>query len=273
LEILGYKHIAALAQNRFYADAVRSIEYGPLSSFFAKDSELPSEMRDYFNGFDLILTYLFDPDAIFENNLRRCGAENILRGPGKIDMSSHATRQLVRPVEELGLRVSDLAPKIFPSNEDRQFAASFLRDLAGPIIALHPGSGSERKNWPIQNWIELGNRLPGSIVIVSGEADEAQTARLEREWQDRHVLFAKNLPLPQLAAVLERSDFVGHDSGISHLAAAAGARCVLLFGPTDPAVWAPLNENVQIIRAPTGRMEDADLATVAQALMRIGIKT
>src|SRR2546421_13121014 len=68
IEILGYKHIAALAENRFYADAIRSIEYAALSSFFAKDAELPSELRDYFGSFDLIISYLFDPDQIFENN-------------------------------------------------------------------------------------------------------------------------------------------------------------------------------------------------------------
>jgi heptosyltransferase-2 len=105
------------------------------------------------------------------------------------------------------------------------------------------------------------------LIIVSGEADEAQVARLKREWKDRPVLFAKNLPLPQLAGILERSIFVGHDSGISHLAAAAGAQCILLFGPTDPGVWAPLNEKVQVIRATSGRMDDVDLTTVTRAAM------
>src|SRR4030081_64896 len=71
VEVLGYKHIAVLAENRFYAQAVRSIEYGPLSSFFAKDQKLPSELVSHFASFDLILSYLYDPDQIFENNLRR----------------------------------------------------------------------------------------------------------------------------------------------------------------------------------------------------------
>ena len=57
--------------------------------------------------------------------------------------------------------------------------------------------------------------------MISGEADEAQTEQLEREWKNRDVRFARNLPLPRLAAVLERSIFIGHDSGISHLAAAS----------------------------------------------------
>ncbi|MEY2558792.1 MAG: heptosyltransferase [Verrucomicrobiota bacterium] len=65
LEILGYEHIIALAQKRYYAAAIRSIESGALARFFARNSDLPSELIDYFGGFDLIVSYLFDPDGIF----------------------------------------------------------------------------------------------------------------------------------------------------------------------------------------------------------------
>src|SRR5438876_7373872 len=105
-----------------------------------------------------------------------------------------------------------------------------------------------------------------SLIVISGEADKAQTEQLEREWKNRDVRFAKNLPLPHLAAVLEHSIFIGHDSGISHLAAAVGANCILLFGPTDPNVWAPRNENVQVLRAQTGRLNDLDIAQVRAAV-------
>jgi heptosyltransferase III len=278
IEILGYKHIAVLAENRFYAQAVRSIEYGPLSSFFAKNSEISAELADYFASFDLIISYLYDPDQIFESNLHRCGVENLLCGPAKIiEKSGHAARQLARPIEELGIRVADLAEKIFLSVDDRQFAQEFLRSLSQSIVAIHPGSGSKEKNWPLENWTELVSGKDGSskatgepghigkqfsLVVVSGEADKAQTAQLEYDWKDRDVRFAKNLPLPQLAAVLEHTIFVGHDSGISHVAAAAGANCILLFGPTDPNVWAPRNENVHILRAQSGRLKDLDIAQV-----------
>jgi len=282
IEILGYKHIAALAENRFYAPAVRSIEYGPLSSFFAKNSELRAELAGYFPTFDLIISYLYDPDQIFENNLRRCGVENLLCGPAKIvENSVHAARQLARPIKELGTRVCDLTEKIFLSEKDRQFGREFLRNLSPPIVAIHPGSGSKEKNWPLENWIELVSRsgpLSGAkderghmreqlpMVVVAGEADEAQVKQLEGAWKDRDVLFAKNLTLPHLAAVLEHTIFVGHDSGISHLAAAAGADCILLFGPTDPHVWAPRNKNVQIVTAPGGKLDDLEIAPVQAAL-------
>jgi len=273
IEILGYKHIAVLAENRFYAQAVRSIEYGPLSRFFAKNSELPAESADYFATFDLIISYLYDPDGIFESNLRRCGVKNLLFGPAKIAKTSdHAAWQLARPIEELGIRVVDLTEKIFLSEEDRQFGREFLQTPSQPIIAIHPGSGSKEKNWPLQNWIELFSRehwhveKRPSLIVISGEADKAQTAQLEHTWKDQDIRFAKNLPLPHLAAVLEHSIFIGHDSGISHLAAAAGANCILLFGPTDPNVWAPRNENVQVVAAESGRVNDLGTGLVQAAL-------
>ena len=294
IEILAYRHIAALAENRFYAQASRSIEYGPLSSFFAKNAELSPELAGYFASFDVIISYLYDPDGVFESNLRRCHARKIVCGPARIDDSQHATRQLAQPVQQLGIQVKDFSPQLYPSNEDRDQASKFLASRVRPIVALHPGSGSEKKNWPLESWIELGNHLlgvsgssrsggfpaavklggrfgkrpslSGSLVIVSGEADEDQTAKLESIWKDSPVWFARNLPLPQLAAILEPAIFVGHDSGISHLAAAAGASCILLFGPTDPSIWAPLNEDVQVLRGPGGDLEKLGVDVVGSEL-------
>jgi heptosyltransferase-3 len=272
IEILGYKHIAALAENRFYAQGTRSIEYGPLARFFAVNSALPPELADYFASFDLIISYLYDPDRIFERNLRRCGVENLICGPARIlESAGHAARQLARPIEELGIEVVDLSERIFPSTTDREFAREFLGNPSQPVIAIHPGSGSPQKNWPLENWIALfSQRGPFAdverMVVISGEADKAQTKRLEREWSDRSVCFAKSLPLPQLAAVLERSIFIGHDSGISHLAAAAGANCVLLFGPTDPKIWAPRNNSVRVLNAPNGMLTDLEVEAVEAAL-------
>ena len=275
IEILGYKHIAALAENRFYAQAVRSIEYGPLARFFARNSELPTELADYFAGFDLIISYLYDPDRIFETNLRRCGVENLICGPAKVvENAGHATRQLARPIDELGINVVDLSEKIFPSTEDRELAREFLVSMPQPIIAIHPGSGGHEKNWPPDKWIGLFSQANGfadleHLLVISGEADQAQTDRLEGEWENRGVRFARNLPLPQLAAVLENAMFVGHDSGISHLAAAVGANCILLFGPTDPDVWAPANDNVRVLKSPTGLLGDLGIDFVKAALAEV----
>ena len=301
IEILGYPHIAAIADKRFYADAVRSIEYAALSRFFARGAELPSELSDYFAGFDVILSYLYDPDGIFEGNLRRSGAENILRGHSKIVSGISAAQQLAQPLQELGITLTDLAPRIFPSPEDQKFARVFLANCEHPILAIHPGSGSEKKNWPIENWIEITKlalngelisrsgsfqkpvRLgPGgpnqgrvqsrpllfrTILLVSGEADERAMQKLRPLFEsDPRVRFAHALPLPQLGALLAQSTFIGHDSGISHLAAASGARCILLFGPTDPTVWAPRNKDVNVLVAPHSDLGQLAAATVLEAV-------
>jgi heptosyltransferase-2 len=264
---------------------------------------------NYFGAFDLILSYLYDPDGIFEENLRRCGAENILRGPSKIISGMSAAEQLANPMRELGITITDLVPRIFPSAEDRKFASGFLENCAPPILAVHPGSGSEKKNWPSENWIELiravlngpaasSTGLPPdnpalcrgcfsrsggtdlnegrplhrphlfrTVLIVSGEADENARQRLRTSFDNEsRVRFAHQLPLSQLAALLAQSTFVGHDSGISHLAAAAGARSIILFGPTDPNVWAPQNKDVTVLIAPNDDLTQLGVATVRDAI-------
>ena len=269
LEILGYKHIAALGENRFYAHAIRSIESGALAIFFAKDSDLPAEWANYFASFDLVVSYLFDPDRIFETNLKRTGIKMFIAGPSKLDNSEHATMQLARPLAALGLRLNNPAAQLYPSDADRALAASCRGDSANSNVVLHPGSGSETKNWPIENWQTLGDFLLSagrSLLVIVGEADEKRARTLESGWNGKPVQFLKNLPLTQLAAVLEDALFVGHDSGISHIAAAAGARCILLFGWTDPAIWAPANEKVTVLRAPEGKMRLLEVSSVAAAL-------
>ncbi|MEY2499299.1 MAG: heptosyltransferase, partial [Verrucomicrobiota bacterium] len=269
LEILGYQHIIVLAEKRFYADAIRSIEHRALAGFFAKDAVLPPALVAYFGSFDLVVSYLFDPDAIFETNLKRCGVKRFLAGPAKVTGNEHVAQQLARPMEELGFRLESSSAKIHPSQADRDFARTFLRNAAQPVVALHPGSGSETKNWPIENWRKAGDYLLArgrDLFVVSGEADEERVRVLESGWSTERVRFAKHLPLPQLAALLENSIFVGHDSGISHLAAAVDARCILLFGPTEPAIWAPANEKVTVLQAPDGNLRVLGLEPVAAAL-------
>ncbi len=155
IEILGYAHIAVLAEKRFYADAVRSIEYGALSRFFARGADLPDDLATYFADFDLIISYLFDPDRIFQTNLERAGADAIVIGPSKVDGAlEHAALQLARPMtHDLGLEISGTGSEFFGASEDLTEAGEFLQGLSQPVVAFHPGSGSEKKNWSLQSWL------------------------------------------------------------------------------------------------------------------------
>ena len=269
IEILGYRHIVALAEKRFYADAIRSIEEGALARFFAENAPLPAELIAYFSSFDLIVSYLFDPDGIFQSNLRRCRINEFVASPPKLSGQEHAAFQLARPLEQIGLFLQNAAARIYPTEEDREFARSFLGDASKPVVAFHPGSGSETKNWPIESWQELGKHLFSTnrrVLVIAGEADEARVRLLATAWKNKPVQFVERLPLPHLAALLENALFVGHDSGISHIAAAVGARSLLLFGPTNPDVWAPANGNVTVLRAPEGDLRLLGVRSVVAAV-------
>ena len=63
---------------------------------------------------------------------------------------------------------------------------------------------------------------------------------------------AENLPLVELAALLTSATaFVGHDSGITHLAAALDLPVIALWGETSEAVWRPKG-NVKVLKGARG---------------------
>ena len=255
VEVLGYPRIAALAEGRFYAHRVRSIDYGPLAGFFAKNGTLDGALSEYFAGFQQVISYLFDPDGIFEANVRRAGVRNYLSAYRRPE-TGHAAREWAAPLEALAMYLESPAAQLFLGEGDRSRAREWLGEGERMRLALHPGSGSPKKNWGVGKWREIGERFwrefpEGELVLVAGEADQDALRVLEQAWTGRRIRWATGLELPVLAAVLaECGRFAGHDSGISHLAAAVGTRCVLLFGPTDPEVWAPLNQGVMVVQAP-----------------------
>jgi ADP-heptose:LPS heptosyltransferase len=111
---------------------------------------------------------------------------------------------------------------------------------ASPLLWLHPGSGSPRKNWP--GFAELAEHALGAGIQVAasfGAADEAIAEQLERRLPAA-VRRRTGLVLTTLASELERAAvYVGNDSGISHLAAALGVTTVALFGPSSCVAWRP----------------------------------
>ncbi len=273
VEVLGYRPVIDLAVAGGHADAVRSIEHGPLAGFFARGGDLDPGWCAYFAGFDVVVSYLYDPEGIFRTNLERAGVETLLEGIAKVDPATgvHASRQLGRAVEPLALFLEDPAPRLsLPGGAE-----------GVGRVAIHPGSGGAAKNWRLGDWVRLGRAIsdacgPPGILLVTGEAEEGKHAEVGAAWAAAGVDFtqAHHWPLPRLGAALGRCRlFLGHDSGISHLAAAAGAPCLLLFGPTDPEVWAPADSGTEVLRSPSGRMGDIRYREVAaRVARRLGVE-
>jgi heptosyltransferase-2 len=253
LEVLGYPHIARLAVAGGLADEVRAIEARPLAGFFARHGELTPELQDYFAGFAIIISYLYDPDGFFQANVARCSKAQFIAGPHRPDdvAGVHATEVFLKPLERLAIFDAEPRPLLsLDSSRNTEHASR-------PQLALHPGSGSERKNWPEARWAELLEHLvcasDTKLILVGGEAEGDRLDRLARRLPPERVEVARNLPLVELAARLaDCNAFVGHDSGITHLAAALGLGGLVLWGETSQAVWRPRTERMKILSAPGG---------------------
>ena len=253
IEILGYPHIAELAHKRHYADAMRSIDAKAMAGFFIPHGVLDSTLVKYFGGFNLVISYLFDPDRIFSNNVRACGVKQVIDASPRPE-NTHAAEHYCQPLESLAIYVEAPRPRIHPNESDREAAAKFLKMVGRePLVAIHPGSGSEKKNWPVEKFGALSrwlaDELAAQLLIVRGEADERATQKLTELLGERPITVAKGLKLVELAAVLERCVlFLGNDSGITHLAAAVGTPTVAVFGAASVSIWEPLGQHTRVVR-------------------------
>jgi heptosyltransferase-3 len=178
----------------------------------------------------------------------------------------HASQWLARPLEALGLEPpADLEP-ILPTPAEAAAARELLARLPEGFLAIHPGSGSPRKNWPAERFAAVldSRARTRPWLLVEGPADAAAAAPLARR---AGAVLARGLGVRALGAVLARAGlFIGHDSGVSHLAAAWGAPTLTLFGPTDPALWAPVGPRVRVLPAPRGQMEALSVDEVLSAV-------
>jgi heptosyltransferase-2 len=264
LEVLGYPNVAELARAGGLIDAFRSIEAGPLSRFFARNAKLDQGWADYFDSFNLIISYLYDPDRIFQTNVGRASKAQFIQGRHRPDeaLDEHATSVFLKPLESLAIFDAEHIPKL-------NLPAPSV-SLAGRWMALHPGSGSERKNWKIDRWTELVRWLQQetdfNILLVGGEAEGMRLDHLARNIPSARFRRAERLPLAELAGHLRRCElFLGHDSGITHLAAAVGCPVVSLWGPSRRPIWQPRSQSVTVIEAPNGNLEELSVLDVIQA--------
>lgn len=258
LEIMGYPHIAELARGRFYTKTIQSIDQRSVACFFAKGGDLDPDLCRYFGSFDAVVSYLYDPDQIFLENLKRAGAKQIMIADGRPVSSRnavHASEYLARWLSEMGLPSPIESPKLYPTTKDLEEASNLFPQPPKSTIALHLGSGSRLKNWPIERFLELTVYLKAknfNVMTVTGPADSDAESQFWKDSASVGCIHCHSIALPILAAALQKCvAFVGHDSGISHLSAAVGTPTIAIFGPTNPKFWGPQGECVTILQRGT----------------------
>ena len=122
------------------------------------------------------------------------------------------------------------------------------------FAAIHPFSGSSRKNWPIERFRELASRLPIPVRWTAGPDEPLDAATRFSDLGD----LARWLATARV--------YIGNDSGITHLAAAVGVPVVAIFGPTDPAIWSPRGNHVRAIHGPLDQITVDQVLSVVDCL-------
>jgi heptosyltransferase-3 len=164
-------------------------------------------------------------------------------------------------IAQLGA-ILDLSPPPLPvawiADADRRIASALL-PADRPIIVLAPTANWQPKVWPAQRFAATFQSLteslvPGAVAVVlggPGPGERAMAEPLLAALPDALDLVG-TLSLPEAAAVLQRAAlFVGNDSGLMHLSAAAGAPTIGLFGPTDATVYRPVGRRAIAVAAPS----------------------
>jgi ADP-heptose:LPS heptosyltransferase len=205
----------------------------------------PDEAERYIRRFAAVECFTGFGDAHVERNLRRwkgtAGRVHPFRPPATQHLALHF-------LECIGVRRSEL-PEVrvrLPSTALLEAQRKFSQSLARrPRLVAHPGSGGSSKRWSREGFVRITEnwcRSRGGVVIALGPAEEAERPF----WESRPLSVAAALDLVGLASLLTLADvYLGNDSGASHLAAAAGCRGLVVFGPTDPARWRPLSQKLR----------------------------
>jgi heptosyltransferase-3 len=248
------------------ADAPRLLSWdrADMAALLTPGGVESGRLADELSGFDAAVAYTRNRDLV--RNLGRRIPRVVAHDPWPPAEAGHASQWLARPLAALGLDVTaELPPPCSASPEEAGAAAALASELGPAFIAVHPGSGSQEKNWPAARFASLVRALAVGApwLLVEGPADAAAVAPLTAV---PGGLGAHGLPIRALGALLAQARlYVGNDSGVSHLAAAWGSPTLVLFGPTAPAVWAPQGERVVVVRSPTRGMSDIALDEVLDA--------
>lgn len=228
-----------------YADAELGWHY-----LHGDPSGLPEMPTRLLRGAQMVVLFVPSNDPALAANVRAVAGDVpvvtiVPNPPAGVHVMDHQAAQLsVLPPIESGVRQMQ---QLIRTNGLPTASAGDGRKLI-----IHPGSGAERKNWPLASFIDVAERIRSSgraVEFVLGEAEQERLSQQEIARMSAVAPVRVCATLDELAnAILGAGAYLGNDSGPTHLAAMLGRKTVALFGPaSDPAAWAPVGPAVQVL--------------------------
>ncbi len=123
-----------------------------------------------------------------------------------------------------------------------------------PYAVLRPGASQANKRWPTERFAAIAQWLReahGIATVVNlGPGDERIAAEVKQSFAGLGIIIG-DLEVRGLVALLAGSClFLGNDTGPTHIAAALGRKCVVVFGASDSKVWSPWKTEHRLVESP-----------------------
>ena len=163
---------------------------------------------------------------------------------------------------------------VWLTSVEHAYARHQLSGLPGQHwLALGPGARWEGKCWPADRFTALENELQthfDAVILLGSMADRNSCALIEADLSLPCVNLAGKTGLLEVTAVLQQARlFVGNDSGLGHLAAAAGTPTVTVFGPGDPQRYHPWHPQARWVQSTTGVVADVPVDAVSEQVLEV----
>jgi ADP-heptose:LPS heptosyltransferase len=270
IDILGHTEYIGILPGRTCVDSVRSMDSMNLHRMFVETSAFDladgDPLINAFADYAWIVTFLGEPYSNFEQNLiftANCSHSSeviTLSMKPPEDYSNHLIDYYRQQfVDECGLslepRQIERGARLIKAteadvNKGRELLTEIQVDSSEKLVVIQPGSGGLHKCWHIDNFLAVAKELRSQgvdVVFLLGPVEQERFSNATINDINRVAKCLTDLSLTQVVELLSCSDaFLGNDSGITHLAAGMGVRTLVVFGPTNPAVYKPAGPAVTV---------------------------
>jgi heptosyltransferase-3 len=264
VELMARAELARFAVGRLGVGGGHSIDRREVAMLFTAAAAKSDEVWAFFNAFERIYCFFAAANDQFREMLARVSGDRVSFYQFRPSGDEHVADGYVRALGENPNR--SFEAKLTLLNEDEAAARLTTSQLGlrpGNYLLILPGSGSTQKNWPAENFLAAAREIAAILTPVFLLGPAEQTTAHDYASADFAVISGRELGEAAAIARMARG-FLGNDSGISHLAAAAGARGVVLFGPTDPRRWHPLGNIKVMHRNPLAALSVKEVVAMLQ---------
>lgn len=263
LGLLTQQEVGRLLMAAAEVHKMFTLEGVSLTNILSGTGLMDEELRQWLSNCDVAVGWMADPGGRLDSAFHAFGIPHIF-----VSSPNSRGHRLIHQTDRF---LDTIASVVSKSPQDHALrlpldvtaeAASRLRSRgivpSQPLVIIHPGSGSRHKCAApglLANLLKKYERNGIAPLVIGGPADDDQVASLQRTYSHPFRIL-QDLDLISITGVIAHANcFIGHDSGLTHLAASLQVPTVALFGPTAPHRWAPRGSHVTVVAGPSCRCE------------------